>query len=339
MKVGRREIGDGQPCYVIAEACVNHNGDFDVAVQLVEEAHAAGADAVKFQLHYPEHEMVEQALPGSSNFDKPLGEILAETHLTEEQHAELRDRCTELGIEYLCTAYCREAADVLAGLGMPAFKIGSGETLNFPLLRWIARHGRPMIVSTGMATLEEVDAMVDVMRATGVPFAITHCTSEYPPVYEDINLDLIPFYRERYDIPVGHSDHTPDITTSVAAATLGATIVEKHFTLDRDQAGPDHKVSIEPDELRELVRELRIVERARGDRKTVFEREREIRAWAHHSVVTIAPVAAGEAFSERNTWVKRPGTGIPAARLDDVLGRQAARDLVADTLVAWDDVA
>src|SRR5919108_3889696 len=160
MRVGNREIGDGEPCYVIAEACVNHNGDFDVALQLVDEANAAGADAVKFQLHYPQHEMVERELPDSSNFDKPLGEILEETHLTEEQHAQLREHCEELGIQYLCTAYSREAADVLARLGLQAYKIGSGETLNFPLLRWIARHGRPMIVSTGMATLDEVDAMV-----------------------------------------------------------------------------------------------------------------------------------------------------------------------------------
>jgi N-acetylneuraminate synthase len=338
LRIADRDVGDGAPVYVIAEACVNHNGDFETALRLVDEARAAGADAVKFQLHYPEHEML-QSLPPSSNFDKPLGEILRDTHLTEEQHAALRDRCNELGIHYLCTAYCREAADVLADLGMVAFKTGSGETLNFPLLRSIARHGRPMIVSTGMTTLDEVDRTVEVMRETGVPFAITHCTSEYPPVYEDINLDLIPYYRERYGIVVGHSDHTPDITTAVAAVALGAQIVEKHFTLDRDQEGPDHKVSIEPAELRELVRQIRIVERSLGDRKTVFAREQEIREWAHHSVVTIAPVEAGEEFDEANTWVKRPGTGIPAAELDTVLGRRAARDLPADALVAWDDVA
>jgi N-acetylneuraminate synthase len=338
LRIANRRIGGDAPCYVIAEACVNHNGDFETALRLVDEAHAAGADAVKFQLHYAEHEMLPE-LPGSSNFDKPLVEILRDTHLTEEQHALLRDRCNEVGIHYLCTAYCREAADVLADLGMVAFKTGSGETLNFPLLRSIARHGRPMIVSTGMTTLEEVDRTVEVMRETGVPFAITHCTSEYPPVYEDINLDLIPFYRERYGIVVGHSDHTPDITTAVAAVALGAQIVEKHFTLDRNQEGPDHKVSIEPHELAELVREIRIVERALGTRKTVFAREQEIRTWAHHSIVTLVPVAAGEAFTEANTWVKRPGTGIPAAELDTVLGRLASHDVPANALLAWDDVA
>lgn len=340
LRIGDRTIGAGHPTYVIAEACVNHNGDFDVALELVDRAAEAGADSVKFQLHYPQHEMLAAELPGSSNFDKPLLEILRETHLTEEQHVGLATQCHKRGVDYLCTAYCREASDALAERGLPdAFKVGSGETTNHPLLRWIARHGRPMVVSTGMATLEEVDATVGVMREAGVPFGITHCTSEYPPVYEDINLDLIPFYQERYGVVVGHSDHSPDITTALGAVALGAHIVEKHFTLDRNQAGPDHKVSIEPDELRELVRGVRILEAARGARKAVFEREREIRAWAHHSVVTLRAVSAGESFGEQNVWVKRPGTGIPAAELDRVLGRSAARDLPADALLSWEDVS
>jgi N,N'-diacetyllegionaminate synthase len=337
ISVGERRIGNGAPCYVIAEACVNHNGDFDTAIALVDAAAGAGADAVKFQLHYPEHEMLPE-LPESSNFAKPLGEILRETHLTEDQHAALRDHCETRGVQYLCTAYCREAADVLADLGVPLFKIGSGETMNFPLLHWIARRGRPMLVSTGMTGLDEVDRMVEMMRETGTPFGITHCTSEYPPIYEDINLSMIPLYKDRYGIVVGHSDHSPDINTALAAVALGADVIEKHFTLTRDQEGPDHPVSIEPAELAELVRGMRIIELARGGNKTLFEREREIRAWAHHSVVTLRPVPAGAAFDSDNVWVKRPGTGIPAEQLDLVLGKIAARDLPSDTLVTWEDV-
>lgn len=339
LPIGSRTAGHGHPTYVIAEGCVNHNGDFDTAIALVEAAHAAGADAIKFQLHYPEHEMVASALPSSSNFEKPLLEILRETHLTEDEHAALRDRCESLGIEYLCTAYCREAADVLAALGVRMFKVGSGETTNHPLLRWIAAHGRPMLVATGMTELEEVEDTVEVMRATGVPFGLMHCTSEYPPVYEDINLAMIGDYQERYGVVVGHSDHSPDINTGLGAVALGAHIVEKHFTLSRNQPGPDHPVSLEPEELRELVRGIRIVEAARGHHKAVFEREREIRAWAHHSVVTLAPVGAGEPFTEENVWVKRPGLGIPASDLESVLGRTAARELEPDALLAWDDVA
>ena len=337
LRIGDKVAGEGHPVYVIAEGCVNHNGDFDTAIALCDAAKGGGADAIKFQLHYPQHEMLADATPPSSNFAKPLDQILRETHLTEEQHAALRDHCEQIGIDYLCTAYCREAADAIAPL-VPAFKIGSGETMNLPLLRWIAKHGKPMIVSTGMTDLEEIDRMVEAMRDTGVPFGITHCTSEYPPVYEDVNLDLIPEYKQRYGIVVGHSDHSPDITTAVAAVALGAEIVEKHFTLTRDQPGPDHPVSIEPDELAEMVRMIRIVEQARGDRKAVFEREQEIRAWAHHSVVTLRPIAAGQRFDETNTWVKRPGTGIPALQLDEILGKEAARDVAADVQVAWDDV-
>jgi N,N'-diacetyllegionaminate synthase len=337
-EIAGRPIGDGQPCYVIAEACVNHNGDFATAKRLVEAARAAGADAVKFQLHYPEHEMLAR-VPPSANFEKPLHEIVRETHLTEEQHAELMAHCERLGIQYLCTAYCREAADTLAELGVPAFKTGSGEALNHPLLRSIARHGRPMLVATGMAELDEIDTTVDVLRQAAVPFGLMHCTSEYPPIYEDINLDMIPFYKGRYGVSVGHSDHTPNIYSALGAVSLGANAIEKHFTLDKTQPGPDHKVSIEPNELYEMVRGIRIIEASRGTRKAVFEREREIRAWAHHSVVTINAVRAGELFSEDNIWVKRPGTGIPAAEFETVLGRPSARDLPANVLVDRADVA
>ena len=339
LRIGGKVAGDGHPTYVIAEGCVNHNGHFETAIALCDAAKEGGADAIKFQLHYPEHEMLPDVTPPSDNFAKPLAEILADTHLSEEEHGKLRDHCESIGIEYLCTAYCREAADTLAELGVQMFKVGSGETLNHPLLRWIAKHGRPMLVATGMTTLDEVDDTVDVMRDTGVEFGLMHCTSEYPPVYEDINLRMIPAYQERYGVVVGHSDHSPDITTAVGAVALGAHIVEKHFTLSRDQPGPDHPVSIEPAELAEMVRMIRIAEKARGAEKDVFDREKQIRAWAHHSVVTLRPVAAGEEFDDTNIWVKRPGTGIPARQLDDVLGKAAARDLPADVQLAWSDVA
>jgi N-acetylneuraminate synthase len=326
-------------CEVIAEVGSVHDGSFGNALRLIETAAAAGADAVKFQLHYPEHEMLAAAMPPSDNFAKPLDEIVRETHLTEEQHEQLRNHCKARGVEYLCTAYSREAADALAEIGVRMFKIGSGETMNHPLLRWIAKHGRPMLVATGMTELDEVDRTVHVLRETGVDFGLMHCTSEYPPVYEDINLRMVPFYQERYGVVVGHSDHSPDITTALGAVTLGAHIVEKHFTLTRDQPGPDHPVSIEPHELTEMVRRIRILEAACGAEKAVFEREKQIRAWAHHSVVTLKPIAAGERFDDANVWVKRPGTGIPAEKLEEVLGRTAARDLDANVQVAWADVS
>jgi sialic acid synthase SpsE len=336
--IGDRPVGDGHQCYVVAEACINHNGDFETALRMVEAARAAGADAVKFQIHYLEHEMLRD-VPTSTNFEKPLWQVLEETNLTDEEHVAIKEHCGRLGIEYLCTAYCREAGDFLATIGVAAFKTGSGETTNHPLLRSLARHGRPMLVSTGMATLEEVDGTVEVLRETEAPFAIFHCTSEYPPVYEDINLGLIPLYKQRYAVAVGHSDHSPTIYTALGAVAYGADLIEKHFSLDKTQPGADHAVSIEPHELYELVRGARMIEAAKGARKEVFERERPIRAWAHHSVVTLRPVAEGEEFTQDNVWVKRPGTGIPAAQFERVLGRAAARDLEADKLLAWEDVA
>lgn len=338
LEIGDRLVGDGHPCYVIAEACINHNGDVDTALRMVEEAHAAGADAVKFQVHYLDDEMLPD-VPTSSNFSKPLRQVLEETNLTDDEHAALKERCEQLGIEYLCTAYCREAGDFLARLGISAFKTGSGEMTNHPFLRSLAQHGRPLLVSTGMAGQDEVDRTVDVLRETGAPFGIFHCTSEYPPRYEDINLGLIPRYKERYGVVVGHSDHTPNIYSALGAVAYGASLIEKHFTLDRTQPGADHAVSVEPTELSELVRGIRIIEAASGSEKRVFEQEEPIRAWAQHSVVTIAPVAAGDVLSERNVWVKRPGTGIPAADFDQVLGRTAARDLDANALVRLEDLA
>jgi N-acetylneuraminate synthase len=338
LAVAGRIIGDGNPCYVIAEACINHNGNFELALAMADAALQAGADAVKYQVHYLHDEMLRN-VPTSGNFDKPLWDALEETNLTNEQHVALQRHCDEIGIQYLCTAYCREAADFLASIGVPLLKFGSGETTNLPYLGSVARHGIPMLVSTGMAMLDEIDATVSALRAAGTPFGITHCTSEYPPVYEDINLGLIPLYKERYGIVVGHSDHTPTIYTALAAVALGASVIEKHFTLDRAQPGGDQAVSLEPDEFAEMVRGIRAIEAASGTEKRVFAREQAIRAWAHHSVVTLRPVRAGEMFTDENVWVKRPGTGIPAAQLDEIIGREATRDVPADALLEWMDVA
>jgi N-acetylneuraminate synthase len=337
LPIGERLVGDGHPCYVIAEACINHNGDFGTALRMVEAARAAGADAIKFQVHYLDDEMLPD-VPTSANFGKPLREVLEETNLSDDEHVALKEHCGALGIEYLCTAYCREAGAFLARLGVAAFKTGSGEATNHPFLRSLAQYGAPLLVSTGMTTLDEVDRTVEVVRDTGTPFGIFHCTSEYPPVYEDLNLGLISFYKDRYGVVVGHSDHTPNIYSAIAAVANGASLVEKHLTLDKTQPGADHAVSIEPAELYELVRGIRIVEAAAGSTKDVFERERPIRAWAHHSVVSLGPIAAGELLTEANVWVKRPGTGIPASELDVVLGRRAARAIAASTLVTWDDL-
>lgn len=338
-RVGKHHIGRDEPVFVIAEACDNHLGDMRAAKEMALQAKLAGADAVKYQHHIPEEEMLPDT-PMSDNFQEPLFEFLKKHALKIEQHAELMAYCKSIGITYLCTPFSYAAAKELAGAGSEVFKIGSGEMTDIPSLVKIAALGKPMILSTGMATLEEIDETVDALRATGIPFALMNCVSEYPPVYEDINLNVIRVLLERYpDVAIGHSDHTPDLYTCYAAVALGARLIEKHIILDKLQPGPDQKVSIDMAELHELASGIRKVERALGDRKTVHAREKQIRTWAFRSVVSIRPIRTGDVITEDMVWTKRPGTGIPSKRLHEVVGRTSTRDIAPDTLISWDDLA
>lgn len=338
IEISGRVIGDDAPVFVVAEACDNHLGDLETAKEMARQAHAAGADAVKYQHHLPRDEMLED-VPMSDNFDEPLFEFLEKHALKIADHAELLSLCRDLGIVYMCTPFSYRAAVELAEIGIESFKIGSGELTDIPSLVRIAELGRPMVLSTGMATLEEIDDTVAAMRATGAEFALMNCVSEYPPVYEDMNLGVIGVLQKRYPgIVVGHSDHTPDLFTSFAAVALGARAVEKHIILDRRQPGPDRSVSIEIPELRTLVEGIRKIEVSLGSEKSVHGREREIRAWAHRSVVSVRAIPAGAQIGENDVWTKRPGTGIPSDELPSVLGRRAKRDIPADVMLAWDDL-
>lgn len=334
-----RAVGPGQPCYIIAEGCDNHLGDLDVAKEMVRQAKICGADAIKFQHHLPDEEMLRDGVPMSDNFDLPLYDFLQAHALTLDQHVELRDHCVDLGIQYLCTPFSRRAAEELHGIGVDAFKIGSGELGDLPTLEVVAGFGKPMILSTGMAEWHEIDATVEHLRPSGTPLVLMNCTSEYPADHADVNLGVIPRMAERYGLVIGHSDHTPDIATCIGAVAFGAHLVEKHFVLDRRQPGPDQSVSIEPWDLAQMVRSIRRVEAASGDRKTVHAKEKPIRAWALRSVVTLEPIEAGTTIREGMVWTKRPGTGIPARHLPEIIGRTARVDLPADHLLAWDDLA
>ena len=335
--LGGRAIGRGEPVFVIAEAADAHLGSLETAKEMALQAKLAGADAVKFQHHLPDEEMLRD-VPMSDNFEEPLYEFLVRHALTLDQHAELMRYCAEIGIRYLCTPFSHAAAVELDSIGIDSFKIGSGELTDIPSLRKIAALGKTMLVSTGMATLEEIDETVAALRETGVPLALMNCVSEYPPVYEDMNLGTIRVLQKRYpDLPVGHSDHTPDLYTSFAAVALGAHAIEKHIILDKRQPGPDQSVSIDLPQLRELVDGIRKIEASLGAEKAVHGREAEIRAWAHRSVVSVQDIAAGTTITEAMVWTKRPGTGIPSKQLHEVVGRVAARDLPADTLLAWED--
>lgn len=338
VRIQERSIGRDHPCFIIAEACDNHLGDLDVAKEMGLQAKLCGADAVKFQHHLPDEEMLREGVPMSANFNIPLYEFLQKYALTLEQHYELRDYCEEIGIIYLCTPFSRKAAEELNEMGVAAFKIGSGELTDIPTLKVIASFGKPMILSTGMAVWSEIDETVNTLRPINDQLALMNCTSEYPARYEDIHLGVIRQLQERYDLVVGHSDHTPDIYTCFGAVARGAKLLEKHFILDRRQPGPDQSVSIEPLELYQLVEGVRRIEAAMGDKKEVHEREKPIRAWAHRSVVSLQAIGAGSRIEPEMVWTKRPGTGIPAKHLKEVVGKIARVHIPANHLITWEEL-
>ena len=340
VQIGPYRLDSDQPPVVIAEAAVNHQGDFETAKRMVYIAHAMGAHIIKFQIHVLDNEMLRET-PQSANFAEPLYVTLDKTNLSLEQHRELKHLCESLGILYLCTPFSREGADMLEGLGVAAYKTGSGELTNLPLIEHIGRKGKPMIVSTGMCTVDEVGETVALLKKLRTPFALTHCVSAYPTPYDRVNLGMIGRYRELFRVPVGLSDHSRGIYTGIGAVALGACVIEKHFTLDRQQPGPDHPVSIEPDELGELVRGVDAVFRARGADREIFPEEQEIVAWARESVVSEVAIKRGSVITKEMVWVKRPspGPGVVAAKdLVKVIGKVAQVDIPKDSQIRWEQL-
>jgi sialic acid synthase SpsE len=331
-------IGPSEPCFVIAEACDNHLGNLEVAKEMVREAKACGVDAIKFQHHLPDEEMLREGVPMSANFNIPLYEFLERYALKLDQHYELYQYCKEVGIIYLCTPFSRKAAEEINAMGVSAFKIGSGELTDLPTLKVIAKFGKPMILSTGMAEWHEIDETMKTIRPINDQIVLMNCVSEYPARHADVNLNVIREMERRYDVIVGHSDHTPDIYTSIAAVALGAKLIEKHFILDRAQPGPDQSVSIEPSEMSELVKGVHRVEKALGNNKKVHDLEKPIRSWAHRSVVSIRPISKGSQIVPDMVWTKRPGTGIAAKHLEEIISRTAVCDIPVDHLIRWEEL-
>jgi N-acetylneuraminate synthase len=278
--------------------------------------------------------------PGEISTEK-LWDIIKRCELTEAEERQVQARCAEKGVIYLSTPFSREAADRLDAMGVPAFKIGSGECNNLPLLDHIARLGKPMILSTGMNDLDSIRRSVAVIRRHGAPLALMHCTSMYPTPYEKVRLGAVEQLRREFpDLPIGLSDHSLGIWTCLGAVGLGASLLEKHFTISRAWPGPDTGISIEPDELHDLIEGSRAVWAARGGEKTILPDEQPVIDFAYATVVTIRPIGAGERFTRDNIWVKRPGTGpIHADRFEEVLNRTATRAIPADVHVKPEDIA
>lgn len=326
--------------YIIAEAGVNHNGSLDIAMELVDKAKAAGADCVKFQTFIAEN-MISRYAEKAEYQKETCGQggsqldMVKSLELPFEAFIKLKDHCREQGIDFLSTPFDLESIAFLNTLDMPLWKIPSGEVTNLPYLLAIARTKKPVLLSTGMCGLEEIQAAMDALNANGTPkITLLHCNTEYPTPYEDANLRAMQALRDRFCVETGYSDHTPGIEVPIAAAALGAAVIEKHFTLDRGLEGPDHKASLEPDELAAMVRAVRHIEDALGTgRKAVSPSEKKNLDIARKSIVARRAIRKGEVLTEENVTTKRPGNGLSPMRWFEVIGTRAARDFGEDELI------
>ncbi len=322
---------------IIAEACDNHFGSLDNAKKMIDLAKESGADVIKFQHHLPDEEMLPD-VPKSENFDESLYDFLKKNALKLSDHKQLKQYCDNAGIIYLCTPFSYQAAKELINIDVCAFKIGSGELSDHPSIKKIADFKKPMILSTGMSTEDEIFQTYKILVEKKIQFGLMNCLSEYPPDYNDMNLKFILQMQQKFPTAaIGHSDHTDDIYTSISAITLGAIMIEKHVTLDKSFNGPDKDVSIDFNDLKKLVDQVRNIEKALGGNRKINHKEKIIRSWAHRSIVTIKDIKKGEIFSEKNIWTKRPGTGIPAREFEKIIGKRASSDIKKNILLSLDD--
>ena len=326
--------------YIIAEAGDNHNGDFNTALKLVDVAKRAGADCVKFQTFVTEEiiskyaEMAEYQNKNTGKEESQF-EMVKRLELSFDEFRKIKEYCDRVGIQFLSTPFDLKSVDFLNELGVPFFKIPSGEITNYPYLIKIAHTGKPVVMSTGMCEPDEILAAINVLEKNGSgEITLLHCNTEYPTPLKDVNLYAMRTMKKMFGKKVGYSDHTKGIEVPVAAVALGACVIEKHFTLDKNMPGPDHKASLEPDELGRMVKNIRNIEIALGDGvKRVSESERKNIAIARKSIVARRNIQEGEILTEENLAVKRPGTGINPMQWMEVLGTRAVRDFKEDELI------
>jgi N,N'-diacetyllegionaminate synthase len=344
--IGLWKVGPSYPCLIIAEAGVNHNGELKIARQLIDAAATAGANVVKFQT-FRAQRLASPVAPKATYQVETTGsgesqlQMLARLELTEQDHRELKGYCRARGIIFLSTPFDEESADFLEDLGVPAFKVGSGEITNLPFLEYLARKQRPIILSTGMSFLGEVEEAVKAIRKAGNEnLALLHCVSNYPAAPEDVNLRVMQTMSLAFQVPIGYSDHTLGVAIALAAVARGACIIEKHFTLDRNLPGPDHRASIEPEELKALVEDIRKVEKALGHgRKEPAASELATAAVARRSLVAAREIPAGTILAEEHLALKRPGTGIHPGMRPYLLGRTSRKAIPEGTLLTLEMLA
>ena len=342
IKINKREICPGHPVYIVAEMSANHNQDFNQAVRIIEAAKEAGADAVKLQTYAPDTITIDCdndyfRIKGTTWEGKNLYELYKEACTPWEWQPKLKKTANDKGLDLFSTPFDHTAVDLLEKIDVPAYKIASFELVDIPLLRKIAQTGKPILMSTGMASLSEIDEAVETIRdAGGIQVALLKCTSAYPSLPEEMNLRSISHLSEAFNVPTGLSDHTLGIAVPIAAVSLGACIIEKHFTLSRQTQGPDRAFSLEPREFKEMVDGVRIAEKALGRvHYGISEREKESRVF-RRSLFIVKDMKANEAFSDENVRSIRPGYGLHTRHVTDIMGRCATQDIKRGTPLTWD---
>lgn len=341
IRIGNRIIGKEYPPFIIAEIGINHEGSLKTAFEMVDAAHRVGAEVIKHQTHVVEDEMSKEAknvIPG--NTDVSIYDVMARCALSEEDEIRLKEYVESKGMIFISTPFSRAAADRLERMGVLAYKVGSGEMNNYPLLDHIASFGKPMIVSTGMNNIESVKKAVEILEKRNVQYALLHTTNLYPTPPELVRLGAMEELQKRFpNSVVGLSDHTVNNNACLAAVALGASVLERHFTDRKDRIGPDIICSMTPEELEELIYSSAEIAKMRGGKKEATREEQITIDFAFATVVTTKPIDKGEIFSKENIWVKRPGTGeIKAEHYKNIIGKQATRDIPEDEHVKWSDL-
>lgn len=337
--IGGRKISGREKPLVIAEVGINHEGDFKKAIKMIDDAKSAGCECVKFQSHVIEDEMIpNKVIPG--NAKESIWDIMDRCKLSEDEEVKLKKYTQKKGMIFLSTPFSRAAADRLEKMGVSAYKIGSGECNNYPLIEHIAKFRKPVIVSTGMNNLKSISVAVNIFEKYKIPYALLHCTSVYPTPYKNVRLGALKELKDNFPgAVIGLSDHSVGIYTALASVAIGASIVEKHFTSNRSWPGPDIPISITPVELKELISGAEAIHEALGGGKTILKEEQSTIDFAYACVVSIRDIKKGEIISEKNIWVKRPGTGeIKAKYFTKILGKIARKKIVANTQIKWSDL-
>ena len=340
VSINNRLVGEDYPPLIIPEIGINHEGDYDKAIMLIDSAIEAGAEVVKFQCHITEHEMLETDMKPGDISDETLWDIIKRCELTEKEEASIVKYCKQRKVIFLSTPFSREACDRLVRLGAEAFKIGSGECNNYPLISHIASKKKAIILSTGMNDIKSIQKSVSIIQSQNCPLIIMHCTSMYPTPYNKVRLGAITELKNLYpDIPIGLSDHSLGIASALGSVALGSCVIEKHYTVSRTWPGPDTGISIEPMELKALINDSRIIWECRGGNKSILEEEKPVIDFAYASIVSIKNIKKGDTFSHENIWVKRPGNGdLLSDKFEKVIGTKACRNIDSDNQISYKDL-